>query len=391
MKKFSAQYIITNSGPALKRGIITVDNEGRILGVDDTKGNLKETHSVEFFNGIIVPGFVNCHCHLELSHMKGLIKPGNGLPEFISRVRSERGMSSENLSASAFSADTAMFRNGISLCADICNTDSTFGIKKKSSISYINLIEVFGIDPSGARKRADEALSAAGTAARLDLQCSIVPHSVYSVSRQLFRIIAEEAKSNSVTSVHFMESPEEKDLIEKHAGSLMDSYKKSGLLNGEPDFVPSHEDAILNYITQSGNLLLVHNTFVNEEIIRKVKKRKNLYWCLCPNSNLYIEKKIPPVDLLLNESCDIVIGTDSLASNKGLDILEELKTLQSRYPYLTLEELIRWASLNGAKALCREDEFGSIAPGKKPGLILLEDADLTGMKLTNETSVRRIV
>lgn len=391
MKKLSAQYIITNSGPVLKRGIITVNDEGRIVSLENTKGNLRESHSVEFYNGIIIPGFVNCHCHLELSHLKGVIKPGNGLPEFLGQVRSRRSKSHDDEAASAQSADNTMYRNGISLCADICNTDLTFELKKNSRISYFNLIEVFGIDPSKARKRMDEAIAVASAADRSDLQYSIVPHSVYSVSRQLFEMIAEETGYNAVSSIHFMESPVEKDFLEKHAGILMDSYLKTGLLSSEPDTVKSHEDAVLNYIARSGNLILVHNTFASSDIIRKLSRRKNLFWCLCPNSNLYIEKKLPPVKILLDESCELVIGTDSLSSNKSLDIMEELKTLQSGYPELMVEDLVRWATLNGAKALCREDEFGTIEPGKKPGLLLIEDADLAGLKLTNETSVRRLV
>ena len=85
--------------------------------------------------------------------------------------------------------------------------------------------------------------------------------------------------------------------------------------------------------------------------IRKIKKRENLFWCLCPNSNIYIENKFPPVDLLIDEGCEIIIGTDSLASNKKLDILEELKTLQFHFPSLSIEDLVSWATINGAKAL----------------------------------------
>ena len=79
MKRFSAQYIITNSGPSLKRAIITAEDDGTIINIEDTLGDLQEKHSVEFYNGIIIPGFVNCHCHLELSHMKDAIGQGTGL------------------------------------------------------------------------------------------------------------------------------------------------------------------------------------------------------------------------------------------------------------------------------------------------------------------------
>jgi cytosine/adenosine deaminase-related metal-dependent hydrolase len=152
-----------------------------------------------------------------------------------------------------------------------------------------------------------------------------------------------------------------------------------------------HEDVILNEITRTGNLILVHNTFTDKNIIRSIKEREKLFWCLCPNSNIYIENKIPPLKLLIEEGCEIVIGTDSLASNTNLSILDELKTLQFNFSDITIEDLVPWATVNGAKALAEEQQYGSIEPGKKPGLLLLENVDLQNMKLLPESSVRRLI
>jgi cytosine/adenosine deaminase-related metal-dependent hydrolase len=153
----------------------------------------------------------------------------------------------------------------------------------------------------------------------------------------------------------------------------------------------NHINAVTKEIPSSANLILVHNTFVREEHIKKLKGRSDLYWCLCPNSNLYIEQKMPPVDLLAGEGCKIVIGTDSLSSNSSLSILEELKTLQLYFPSISLETLIGWATINGAKALGEDIQFGSIEPGKKPGLVLLRNIDLVNQKLLPGTTVSRLV
>ena len=101
-------------------------------------------------------------------------------------------------------------------------------------------------------------------------------------------------------------------------------------------------------------------------------------------------RELPPLDILSGSGCAIVIGTDSLASNTGLSILDELKTLQSGFPSFTLEELVRYATLNGAVALNETAGYGSIEPGKKPGLLLLENCDLSELKLRPETTVRRL-
>jgi cytosine/adenosine deaminase-related metal-dependent hydrolase len=153
----------------------------------------------------------------------------------------------------------------------------------------------------------------------------------------------------------------------------------------------NHVGVVLDEITTSGNLILVHNTFTDRKTIRMVSERKRLFWCLCPNSNIYIENKIPPLDLLLEEGCEIVIGTDSLASNLNLSILEELKTIQLNFLNIPIEDLIYWATINGAKALGKEDEYGKIEVGKKPGLLLIQNVDLQNMKLLPESYVTRLI
>src|SRR5664280_714083 len=391
MKRFTAQFIITNSGSLLKRGVITTEDDGTIISVEDTAGELKEKHSTEFYNGIIIPGFVNCHCHLELSHMKGVTSKGTGLGSFIEEIRSNRNSNNENILTSAFSADKSMFDEGIVLCADVCNTSDTFKIKKESRIKYISLIEVFGLDPDKAESRINEILKTTESARALRLSYSLVPHSAYSVSLTLLRLLKNESLNNRVTSIHFMESDGEEIFLRNHTGPLMSAYKRSGMIPSRLELAGSHSDIILNEMTQSGNLILVHNTFADKTTIRLIKGRKNLFWCLCPNSNIYIENIIAPLNLLIEEGCEIVIGTDSLASNTTLSILEELKTLQSDFPELVIGDMVRWATMNGAKALQEEEQFGSIEAGKKPGLLLLENVDLKNMKLLPDSSVMRLI
>jgi cytosine/adenosine deaminase-related metal-dependent hydrolase len=391
MKHLSAQYIFTNNGPPLERAILTTEEDGTILGIEDTGGYPDEKRSVEFYNGIIIPGFVNCHCHLELSHMKGSIARGTGLGVFLELIRNTRESRSETIVTSAATSDNDMCCNGIVLCADVCNTSASFDIKKLSRIKYINMLEVFGIDPDKANRRLDEILSVAEKAGEMNLPYSLVPHSAYSMSITLLRLLRGKSDNNNITSIHFMETPGEEEFLKNHTGSLMKSYRQLGLIPSRLETVKSHSDAVMNEVTLSGNLILVHNTFVNRETIRRVKERGNLFWCLCPNSNMYIENEIPPVRLLVEEGCEIVMGTDSLASNNTLSILEELKTLQQKFPSLSLEELVCWATANGARALNEEEYFGKIKPGKKPGLLLLQDVDLLNMKLLPESSITRLI
>jgi cytosine/adenosine deaminase-related metal-dependent hydrolase len=253
------------------------------------------------------------------------------------------------------------------------------------------LLEVFGLDPEKAVRRFDEIIKVAQKAKDLDLQYSLVPHSAYSMSLTLFSLLRNKSSDNKVTSIHFMESAGENTFLTSHTGSLLSSYERSGLLPPRMETAANHTDVVLTEITNSGNLILIHNTFADRDSVRSAKKRENLYWCLCPNSNLYIENRVPPLNLFLEEKCDIVIGTDSLASNTQLSILEELKTLQLAFPDTSIPDLIKWATINGARALCEEEQFGSIETGKKPGLLLLQNVDLINMKFLPGSFVTRLI
>jgi len=391
VRYFSAHYVFTNSGPILKRPVICVENDGTIISVEDTSGELDERHSLEFFNGIIVPGFVNCHCHLELSWMKGKIPERTGLGGFLSGINSIRALSPYVDLQLVKEADEMMNREGVVLCADICNTPVSFVIKKKSKIKYINLLEVYGIDSIKAEKRIEEIMQVAARADEEQLRWQLVPHSVYSISAPLFRLLKEKTGSNTVTSIHFMETPDEELLLSEQAGALMDAYRNILTPASVISPVKDHSAAILEEVTESGNLVLVHNTFISKEIIQKLKKRMNIFYCLCPNSNIHIGGNIPPVRLLADEKCNIVVGTDSLASNKVLSIISELKTLQDNFQEISLEEIIRWATINGARALGEERYAGTIEPGKKPGLVLIEDADLNNIRLLACSTSRRLI
>ena len=284
-----------------------------------------------------------------------------------------------------------MFKEGIALCADICNNDSTFAIKKNSRIKYINLLEAFGLDSERAQNHIDAIIKIAAASANLNIPYNFVPHAVYSTSLALFKLLKQISFANSVTSIHFMETEDESRMLTTNSDSIASTYSKAGRMPSIMELVKNHAAAVLDEITLSGNLILVHNTFITKEVLRLVNKRLNLFFCLCPASNIYIEDKLPPVYMLKEETENIVIGTDSLASNKKLSILEELKILQNHFPAITLEELIKWATINGAIALGEKDTFGAIELGKTPGLILISNIDMEKMKLKHDSFVKRLI
>ena len=392
MRRFSAQYIITGTGQILKRGIITTDSNGRIAEIIDTGGALTELSNTEFHNGIIIPGFVNCHCHLELSGMHKKIDENTGLGEFIKNVRGKRPPDNTDNTKKIAEADKRMYLSGISACGDICNNSITFSIKNTSPVKYINFLEVFGIDPLKADKRIREVLELKKEADNTGIESYIVPHSLYSMSATLLRKVKDLTSDNKIVSLHFLESEQESRLLANAGGDLMKSYRAMGI---SPemlyDRVPDHNTGIKEYISDNGNLILVHNTFATEKDIEAALNRGNCYFCLCPGSNMYIENTLPPVNRLINMGAEIVLGTDSLASNSSLNILEEMKIISLNFPGLPMPELVRWATINGARALKIDNEYGSIEKGKVPGLVLIENADIANMRLTADSRACRLV
>jgi cytosine/adenosine deaminase-related metal-dependent hydrolase len=146
----------------------------------------------------------------------------------------------------------------------------------------------------------------------------------------------------------------------------------------------------IEHMRPRNRTLFVHNTQTRPEDIRAAQAwNSRVFWATCPNANLYIENRLPYYKHFLDEGAKMTIGTDSLTSNWQLSVLEEMKTIARYQSYVPFEELLRWATINGAEALGFESELGSLEAGKKPGLNLLSmDAS---MKLGGETAVKRLV
>ena len=120
------------------------------------------------------------------------------------------------------------------------------------------------------------------------------------------------------------------------------------------------------------------------------KVMKNPFFAICPLSNIFIHNALPPIALMRENGLDIAVGTDSLSSNDDLDMMKELICLHTNFPEVPMQELFTWASLNGARFLGKESELGSIALGKRPGLVFVTDVDENGF-VTKDSRSKRII
>lgn len=387
MRKFSADYIFPISSEPIKNGQISVDDHGTVLEVSGPSSIIPPTSDIHY-EGIICPGFINTHCHLELSHMRAQVSEKAGMMQFIKEILGKRSSFSEQEVQSAIAdADAEMIKNGIVAVGDISNNNDTFNQKAKSSIFYHTFIEVFDFNP----EKADELFANALDLGKQlkQLSGSIVPHAPYSVSEKLFRLISEEAvKKNSILTIHNQESLAESELFISQSGPMYEAFSRMGI---NMELIPKTGVNSLRTtfpkLPLSQKILFVHNTFTSKEDIQFVKNSGQLFWCTCPNANLYIESKLPDYNIFIEENASVTIGTDSLASNWSLSILDEIKTIAKHSPQIPLNTLLTWATKNGANFLGL-NQFGTIEKGKKPGLNLLKNVD--GMMITEKTEVLKL-
>jgi cytosine/adenosine deaminase-related metal-dependent hydrolase len=387
MKSFRADYVFPVSADPIKNGVVTVDDYGKIISVNTTG---EPGVSIQAFNGLICPGFINTHCHVELSHLKGKLPQHTRLVGFIKNVQQFRNADVAEVTEAALQADEEMYNNGIVAVGDISNTPLTIALKNNSKLYYHTFVEIFSFLPENAISAFDKALQLQEEFRPLPV--SIAPHAPYSVSKELFRLIRDYCETHeNLISMHNQECDEENKFFRYKQGEFNDLYKHFGI--DISYFKPQARNSmqtVVPLLTHKQRILLVHNTCTNLKDIYFAKRfDRQINWCFCPNANLYIQNKLPKVDLFLDQGFNITLGTDSLASNHKLSVLSEMLTLQQGFPNLEFSRLLTWATLNGARFLGIDNRMGSLEAGKTPGLNLITGMD--DLALTPETQVQRLI
>lgn len=368
----SASRVYPVSTAFIENGVLGVDEDGRITAVlSREEAEAQGITDIIFHEGILAPGFVNTHCHLELAHMRDKIPGKKGLVDFVQQVMKTRAADDYSIAVAMLAADIEMLEQGIVAVGDISNQAISRGIKLGSPVYYHTFLEVMGFNPATAAMSMERAEAFEKEFAGLDV--SVVPHAPYSVSTPLFKHIADHAEAGkALLSIHNQETADEDAFFRDKRGRFLELYAFLGLDIGF--YQPTGKSSLQSYLPMLPpdlKTLLVHNTFTTrEDVLFAGSIHPNLYWCLCPRANEYIEGRLPDVAMLKEAGLRMTLGTDSLASNARLSILAEMNLLQSHFD-ITLEELIKWGTWNGAEFLGITARYGSFEPGKCPGVNLL--------------------
>ncbi len=399
MRKFSADYIFPVSSEPIKEGVIVTDDEGEILQMDRRENH--DPTSLDIRKGVIVPGFVNTHCHLELSHMKSLVATGTGLIPFIQSVVQYRDFPMEQILDAIERADQEMYEGGIVAVGDISNKLDTAAQKERSKIRYYTFVEMFDLLQAHLTEPNfnDYKTVYDGQSTAHGNRKSVVPHAPYSVTPDLFRRVAKfNTEEDTTISIHNQETEHEDAFFLTKTGDLLKFY--GGFNLSLDHFEPTGATSIhyaMQYMNPKQRTLFVHNTMTTVADMQAAQSWSDrVYWATCANANLYIENRLPNYKNFIENNARLTIGTDSLTSNWQLSVLEEMKAIARYQSYVDFETMLRWATLNGAEALGFEQDLGSIEVGKTPGLNLLdlkEDPTTAGQvrRIGADTKVEKLI
>ena len=395
MRRIAARYIYDGKSPEpLKNGFVEVADDGLVIGIGISEDPSGEA---EFYDGAIVPGFVNAHCHVELSHLHGKFRKGTGMAGFIDQINQMRDTSSpEEKKAAIGHWMDVMWRRGVSAMADISNCDDSFECKSRSPMYTRTFLEVFGTEPEDCGRVMDDVMKLRSVADGYGLDAAPTPHACYTMSPELLAAASAAGLRSGYLSYHSEETEEEEDMLKTGSGVMYDNRIRAGM-SVPPVTGKSSLLYFLDRLAEAGtppfeeHILLVHEVCMDGEGIEAVKKMlKHPYIALCPCSNIFIHNALPPMELIRRSGITVTVGTDSLSSNDDLDMVREVFCLQENFPEIPLGELLGWATWGGADFLGKGDVLGRIAPGYRPGIVYVSRLDDCG-RLTSGSVSRRII
>jgi cytosine/adenosine deaminase-related metal-dependent hydrolase len=390
-RRVTAEYIYT-SGPSgvIRNGYVEYDEaDGTIVSVGEC------AEGEEITPGALAPGFVNGHCHIELSHLHGKFRKGTGMAGFIDQINELRDWAGREEKTRLVKVwMDKMWAAGVSAMADISNDDASFEVKKYHDMYTRTFLEVFGSEPHMCEGVMAEVTALNELADKAGIDAAPTPHSCYTMSPELLSASAAAGLAKGFLSYHSQESQEEEDLLRTGTGAMYENRKRSGMSTP-----PVTGESSLKYFLQrlaaaadapyEQHILLVHNVCLEQEDIEAAKeKMKNVFWAICPLSNIFIHNALPPVGLMRENGLDIMLGTDSLSSNDDLDMVKEMYCLHANFPEVPMAEIITWATLNGARFLAKEDVMGSLETGKRPGIVRINNVDEYGCVTADSSSER---
>lgn len=398
MKIFSAQYLLPISSEPIINSAIAVEKD-KIIAVGKTselKQKFPEATYKDFGEAVIMPGFVNCHSHLEITAMRGFLDDLDG--DFYSwlirltKARAEK-LSEADIETSAILGGLEGVRAGVTCFGDIGRWGKAgFNALKLNGLRGILFQETeFSPDNETANgdflKLEEKFLTLKEKETEI-VKVGISPHAPYTVSQKLFETITDYALAENIKlTIHAAESVQEKNLMLNGEGFFAELYHKQNIKWTTPKM------SSIEYFSEIGVLeakpLLAHCVKVSDKDIDLIVA-SNSAIAHCPKSNAKFGHGIAPLEKFFEQSICVGIGSDSMASNNTCDLLEEARfatilarTREDTKHFLDAKKMIETATLGGAKALGLENEIGTIEVGKQADIIAISLSEVAQMPVHN--------
>ena len=393
MKRIAAKYLypLVTAEPVMN-GFVELEDNGTVVRTGVCADPAAEP---VFYDGAVAPGLVNAHCHVELSYLKGQFRKGTGMAGFIDQINEMRDNKSlEEKVHDLTVAMDSLWEQGVVAMADISNCADTFAVKARHPMYTRTFLEVFGTEPEDCDAVMDGVRRLKETADCFGIDAAPTPHACYTMSPELVTAVSVEGLKSGFLSFHSEETEEEEEMLKYGSGKMWENRVRAGMsvppVTGKSSLLYFIDRLLAGHPAPfDEHILLVHECCMDQEGIDAVKAVMNHpFVAVCPLSNLFIHNALPPIDLMRRNGLKVCVGTDSLSSNDDLNIVDELYCLQRNFPEVPLGELLTWASRNGAEFLARP-EFGTLEPGKRPGLVLIDNLDADG-RLTAASKSRRL-
>jgi aminodeoxyfutalosine deaminase len=372
-----AKYVLAEADLLLQNAAVHVSDPGRISRVEPwvSPPPSLETRVIDWGSAVILPGLVNAHCHLELTDMRDRIACFVSFPDWLSQVvRLRREWTDDDCRKSIAHGIALSLRSGTTLIGDISASGLSWELLRQSPLRKVVFEEVLGLSESAAPAHAVhlQELFQKPTEDRLALH-GISPHAPYTVSPELCRVVTTIARERSLpVAIHVAETRAEHQFLQDGSGELRDFLSDLGALpegwqapHLEPTAFLESADVL------STTPLLIHCNYLEETAIARIlASRASVVHC--PRSHAYFGHDPHPVRQLLDAGVNIALGTDSLASNDSLSILDEMRFLHDHRRDLKVEEIFRMATLNGAAALHFGGVIGRLRRGYWADMTVLE-------------------
>jgi aminodeoxyfutalosine deaminase len=374
---YRAKYVIVEPDLILQNAVLYISPSGRISRVaswKDVPAN-SDTRVVDWGSSVIMPGLINAHAHLELTSLHGQLSEFGSFTDWLSQlINIRRSWTAEDFLASAAKGAKLSLASGTTLVGDITSSGVGWRATERENLRRVVFEEVIALSPD----QADQVLEQLNpllqqTDPNSLLVHGISPHAPYSVSAQLYMRAAELARSRGmILATHLAETPAEIKLLRDGTGEFRGFLNARGVL--PPDW-KSPELSPVSYLNTLGVLgplcLLIHCNYLDCASIDMIRKARSSV-AYCPRSHHYFGHEKHPVRDLLDQGINVALGTDSLASNSSLSMIDEMRFLFQKRKDLKPEEIFSSATVNGAAALNFGGTLGRLRRGYWADMAVLE-------------------